>query len=140
MEPQWIPSKNRAEAPPGCSNAWDEFLAGMEVFVETEEQRLPGPNYPFLGEYEASKDDNLHNRLKVGNKGLLIVDQDGRGHNHGGEVTEDEKKAVMPRLEEYDLIHQSYCICPLRPLGREGFGSPLDDYKLDILDKRGDGD
>ena len=37
-------------------------LAGMEVFVEAEGQRLPGPNYRFLGEYEASRDDILRNR------------------------------------------------------------------------------
>ena len=134
------PIEEQDRGTPGCSNAWDEFLAGMEVFVETEEQRLLGPNYPFLGKYEASKDDILRNRLKAGNKGSLIMDQDGRGHHHSCEVTVDEKKEVMRLLEEYDLTHESYCICHLRALQREGLGSPLDDYELDILNKKGDGD
>ena len=121
---QGIPSKDKS--PPGCFNAWEEFLAGMEVFVETEEQQLLGPNYRFLRKYEASRDNILRNRPKVGNKGSLIVDQDGRGHHHGGKVTEDEKKAVMRPLEEYNLTRQSYRICHLRALRREGFGSPLD--------------
>ena len=52
----------------------------------------------------------------------------------------DEKRAVMRHLEEYNLTHESYGICHLRALRRKGFGSPLDDYELDILDKRGDED
>ena len=148
-----VTAKNRFYQVPHCTGpGWlrprllaalrssEEFLAGMEVFVETAEQRLPGPNYCFLRKYEASREDILCNLLKVGNKGSLIVDQDGRGHHHGGEVTEDEKKAVMRRLKEYDLIHESYRICHLRALRREGFGSPLDDYELDLLNKRGDRD
>ena len=68
------------------------------------------------------------------------MDPTGAGHHHGGEATEDEKKAVMRRLEEYDLTHESYSICHLRTLRREGLGSPLDDFELDVLDKRGQGD
>ena len=140
VEPRWIPSANRTEAPPGPSRAWDDFLAGMEVFVEAEGQRLPGPNYRFLGEYEASRDDLLRHRLKVGHEGSLVVDPDGRGHHHDGEVIEDEKRAVERRLAEYDLDHENHRIRHLLALRREGFGSPLDDYELDLLDKRGEGD
>ena len=139
-EPQWIPPKNRAEAPPGYSQAWENFLVGMEVFVESEGQRLPGPNYRFLGEYEASKEDILRNRLKVGNKGSLIVDPDGRGHHDDGEVTEEEKRTVMRRLGDYNLTHESHRIIHLRALRREGFGSPLDEFELDVLNNRGDGE
>ena len=45
----------------------------------------------------------------------------------------------MQRLEEYNLTHESYRICHLHALRLEGLGSPLDDYELDILNKRGDG-
>ena len=139
-EPQWAPPKNRAEAPPGYSQAWENFLAGMEVFVESEGQRLPWPNYRFLGEYEASKEDVLRQRLKVGNKGSLIVDPDGRGHHDDGEVTEEEKRTVMRRLGDYSLTHESHRIIHLRALRREGLGSPLDEFELDVLNNRGDGE
>ena len=52
---------------------------------------------------------------------------------------EDQKKAVMWRPEEYNLTHESYRICHLSPLRRKGFGSPLKEFELDILGKRGDG-
>ena len=137
VEPRWIPPKNRAEAPAGYSLAWENFLAGMEVVTEAEGQEVPGPNYHFLGEYEASKEDVLRHRLKVGNKGFLVVDHDGRGHHHDGEATEEEKSAVMRRLKTYDLTHESHRIVHLRALRREGFGSPLDDFELDVLNNRG---
>ena len=108
--------------------------------METEGQELPGPNYRFLGEYEASKEDVLRHRLKVGNKGFLVVDHDGRGHHHDGEATEEEKSAVMRRLRTYDLTHESHRIVHLSALRREGFGSPLDDFELDVLNNRGEGD
>ena len=68
VEPRWVPLKNRAEAPPSYSRAWEDFLAGMEVVTEAEGQEIPGPYYHFHGEYEASKDDILRQRLKVGNR------------------------------------------------------------------------
>ena len=108
--------------------------------MESEGQRLPGPNYRFLGEYEASKEDILRNRLKVGNKGSLIVDPDGRGHHDDGEVTEEERRTVMGRLGDYNLTHESHRIIHLRALRREGFGSPLDEFELDVLNNRGDGE
>ena len=113
------------------------LLAGMGVFVEAEGQQLPGPNYRFLGEYKASKEDILRHRLKV--KGSLVVDADGEGHHHDGEATEEEKRAVMCRLEGYDLTHESCCIIHLPALRREGFGSPLNDFELSALNKKGDG-
>ena len=140
VEPRWIPPKNRAEAPAGYSMAWENFLAGMEVVTEAEGQEIPGPNYRFLGEYEASKEDVLRQRLKVGNKGFLVVDHDGRGHHHDGEATEEEKSTVMRRLRSYTLKHEGHRIVHLSALRREGRGSPLDDFELDILYNRGEGD
>ena len=102
----WIPSKDRAEMLPGHSQILEEFMAGMEVFVEAEGKRLLGPNYRFLGEYKSSNDHILLNRLKVGNKGSLIVDKKGRGHHHDGKVTVEEKKAVMRHLEGYYLAQE----------------------------------
>ena len=58
-----------------------------------------------LGEYMASQDDILHNRLKVDVKVNLVVDADSKGQNHNGKATMEEKKAVMRRLEGYDLTH-----------------------------------
>ena len=78
-----------------------------------------------------------------GNRKLISPGIEVRSHHSEDETTDeflDEKRAVMRRLEEYNLTHESYRICHLRALRREGFGSPLDDYELDILDKRGDGD
>ena len=98
VEPLWAPPKNRAEALPGSSHAWEDFHAGMEV-VEVEGQEIPGPNYCFLGEYKASKEDIDRQRLKVGNKGSLVVDTDGRGHHDDSEATEEEKRKVMQPLE-----------------------------------------
>ena len=53
-EPQWVMSKNRTEVPPGVSHMRENFLAGMEVFVKSDGQHLPGPTDCFLGEYEGS--------------------------------------------------------------------------------------
>ena len=72
---------------------------------------------------EASRVDVLRHRLKVGNKGLLVVDPDGEGHHHNGEETKDEKRVVMRRLKDYNLTHESCSILHLRDLRREGFGS-----------------
>ena len=44
VEPRWIPSKNRMEAPLEHSQMWENFLGGMEVFVEVEDKPLLGPN------------------------------------------------------------------------------------------------
>ena len=86
VEPQWVPSKNRTEVPPRSSRLWEDSLAGMEVIVEAEGQGLLGPNYRFLSEYEASKDDILRHRLKVSIKGSLAVDLNGKGNHHDGEA------------------------------------------------------
>ena len=91
---------------PSSSQMWEHFLAGMEVFVEAGGQRLPGPNYHFLGQYEASKEDILRHRLKVGIEGWLVMDLDGKGHHHGGEATEEQKRAVLWRLEGYNLTRE----------------------------------
>ena len=68
------------------------------------------------------------------------MDHDGRGHHHDGEATEEEKSAVMRRLKSYDLTHESHRIVHLSALRREGFGSPLDDFELNVLNNRGEGD
>ena len=110
----------------------------MEVVTEAEGQEIPGPNYHFLGEYEASKEDIDRQRLKVGNKGSLVVDTDGRGHHDDSEATQEEKRKVMQPLESYNLTHECCHILHLCTLRREGFGSPLDKFELDVLNNRGD--
>ena len=59
VEAQWVPLNNRTEVPLSGLQMWENFLAGKEVFVEAEGQRLPGPNYSPFGEYPASKEDIL---------------------------------------------------------------------------------
>ena len=66
------------------------------------------------------------------------MDADGKGHHHGREATEEEKRAVLLRLEGYDLTHESCHILHLCTLRCKGFGSPLDDFELDALDMKGD--
>ena len=124
----------------GCALCGCEGRAGENITYDIQCIAAPGPNYRFLGEYEASREDVLRHRLKVGNKGFLVVDHDGRGHHHDGEATEEEKSAVMRRLRTYDLTHESHRIIHLSALRREGFGSPLDDFELDVLNNRGEGD
>ena len=68
------------------------------------------------------------------------MDHDSRGHHHDGEATEEEKDKVMRRLRSYSLVHERHCIIHLSALRREGFGSPLDDFELDVLNNRGEGD
>ena len=68
--------------------------------MEEEGKPLPGPNFQFLGEYEASKVDILHNRLNVGVKGHLFVDVDVK-------ASEEENETVSRRLEGYDPPQES---------------------------------
>ena len=130
--------KDRTEAPPGYLQMPEEFLAGMEVFVESEGKRLPGPNYPFFGEYKDIKGVILRNRLKVGTKGSLVVDADSSGHHHSSKVTEEEKKAVRRHLEGYGFMHETCRILHFCVLRFKGFGTPLENFVFEALKKRGE--